>query len=198
MPLPPSHRSFTLKYKNRVNTLRAKTLISTPLSSPQKRTSLLSAVYDEDKNAIDNAKEFDAIWDTGATNSVISTKVVDECGLKPIGMTRVFHAGGSTENCEVFLVSIFLPNKVVVPTVRVTKGVLAGCDVLIGMDVISQGDFAITHHGGKTTFSFRLPSREQIDFVKQEREAIRSIKIGRNEPCSCGSGKKFKKCCGKQ
>lgn len=23
-----------------------------------------------------------------------------------------------------------------------------------------------------------------------------SPKIGRNEPCSCGSGKKFKKCCG--
>ena len=23
------------------------------------------------------------------------------------------------------------------------------------------------------------------------------IKIGRNEPCSCGSGKKYKKCCGK-
>ena len=21
-------------------------------------------------------------------------------------------------------------------------------------------------------------------------------KVGRNEPCSCGSGKKFKKCCG--
>lgn len=24
-----------------------------------------------------------------------------------------------------------------------------------------------------------------------------SSKIGRNEPCPCGSGKKFKKCCGK-
>jgi uncharacterized protein YecA (UPF0149 family) len=23
-----------------------------------------------------------------------------------------------------------------------------------------------------------------------------SPKIGRNDPCSCGSGKKFKKCCG--
>ncbi len=23
----------------------------------------------------------------------------------------------------------------------------------------------------------------------------REIKIGRNEPCSCGSGKKYKKCC---
>ena len=24
-----------------------------------------------------------------------------------------------------------------------------------------------------------------------------SAKIGRNDPCTCGSGKKFKKCCGK-
>jgi uncharacterized protein len=23
-----------------------------------------------------------------------------------------------------------------------------------------------------------------------------SAKVGRNEPCPCGSGKKFKKCCG--
>ncbi|HHW23437.1 MAG TPA: hypothetical protein GXX26_11250 [Clostridiaceae bacterium] len=23
------------------------------------------------------------------------------------------------------------------------------------------------------------------------------MKIGRNEPCPCGSGKKYKKCCGK-
>ena len=25
---------------------------------------------------------------------------------------------------------------------------------------------------------------------------IQSVKIGRNDPCSCGSGKKYKKCCG--
>ena len=23
-----------------------------------------------------------------------------------------------------------------------------------------------------------------------------TVKVGRNDPCSCGSGKKFKKCCG--
>jgi len=23
------------------------------------------------------------------------------------------------------------------------------------------------------------------------------VKIGRNDPCSCGSGKKYKRCCGK-
>jgi len=28
-------------------------------------------------------------------------------------------------------------------------------------------------------------------------EPIRSEKIGRNDPCPCGSGKKYKKCCGK-
>ncbi len=26
---------------------------------------------------------------------------------------------------------------------------------------------------------------------------VRSQKVGRNDPCPCGSGKKFKKCCGK-
>ena len=25
--------------------------------------------------------------------------------------------------------------------------------------------------------------------------SVRSNKVGRNEPCSCGSGKKYKKCC---
>jgi len=27
-------------------------------------------------------------------------------------------------------------------------------------------------------------------------QVIKSIRIGRNDPCSCGSGKKYKKCCG--
>jgi len=26
---------------------------------------------------------------------------------------------------------------------------------------------------------------------------VRSEKIGRNDPCPCGSGKKYKKCCGR-
>ncbi|UHD17880.1 DUF1186 domain-containing protein [Thiocapsa bogorovii] len=26
---------------------------------------------------------------------------------------------------------------------------------------------------------------------------VRAVKVGRNEPCPCGSGKKFKKCCGR-
>lgn len=32
----------------------------------------------------------------------------------------------------------------------------------------------------------------QTPYVKPDAE-----KIGRNDPCTCGSGQKFKKCCGK-
>ncbi|WP_240905652.1 SEC-C metal-binding domain-containing protein [Thiorhodococcus mannitoliphagus] len=26
---------------------------------------------------------------------------------------------------------------------------------------------------------------------------VKAAKVGRNDPCPCGSGKKFKKCCGR-
>ena len=38
----------------------------------------------------------------------------------------------------------------------------------------------------------RIPETEPTTpFVRGER------KVGRNEPCPCGSGKKYKQCCGK-
>lgn len=185
--LPPA-KSFTVRYNGRTNTLMVETLISTPVA-PGADAALLS-------HTINNAKKYISIWDTGATNSVISQKVVDESNLKPTGIAQV-HSVTETKDCETFLVSILLPNKVIMPAVRVTKGEPFGCDVLIGMDVIGAGDFAVTHKDGKTTFSFRLPSMEEIDFVTKKFEPIQSIKISRNSPCPCGSGKKYKKCCGK-
>jgi len=93
-----------------------------------------------------------------------------------------------------------LPNHVGFRGVAVTKGRVFGvADVLIGMDIINRGDFAVTNKNGKTVFSYRFPSTEQIDFVKQlhkENKPIRVLpKVGRNAPCPCGSGKKYKNCC---
>lgn len=34
------------------------------------------------------------------------------------------------------------------------------------------------------------------DLVTQKTEVRQSQKVGRNDPCPCGSGKKYKKCCG--
>lgn len=39
-------------------------------------------------------KQSMALWDTGATNIVISQKVVDELGLIEVSRRRVFHNGG--------------------------------------------------------------------------------------------------------
>lgn len=30
----------------------------------------------------------------------------------------------------------------------------------------------------------------------RQQEVVKKKKVGRNEPCPCGSGKKYKKCCG--
>lgn len=66
-------------------------------------------------------KTFKAIWDTGATHSVITQAVVDECGLKATGMKEV-HGVLSTDVAETFLVNLLLPNAVQVVGVDVTLG----------------------------------------------------------------------------
>ena len=42
--------------------------------------------------------------------------------------------------------------------------------------------------------AFWLPVRQAIN--ERQRAQRMSTKVGRNEPCPCGSGKKFKRCCG--
>lgn len=107
---------------------------------------------------------FTALWDTGATNSVISQVVVDACGLLPIGFTEVFHVDGSYTS-EVYLVNITLPSDITLSNLSVAKADIPMADILVGMDIISQGDFAITNRNGGTKFTFRTPSIEDIDFA---------------------------------
>lgn len=181
-------RSFTVHYPGRVNQLAVDTLVSKSFD-PEMDPAAVNDV-------VNNAKKYLGIWDTGATNSVISQRVVDECALEPIGMTKV-HSSTDVTECETFLVSFILPNKVGVPTVKVTKGLIADCDVLIGMDIIGGGDFAISHRDGLTTFSFRLPSLSIIDFARERSGCAHSGEIPATSPCPCGSGRKYKRCCGK-
>jgi len=187
--------AFTSSYLGRSNVLANKVYISqafAPSSTPISRPP--------------NAKQYTAIWDTGATTSVITEKVANDCGLRPVSRAKVYHAKGESTTA-VYLASVFLPSKVAFPQLRMIEGIIAGdAEVLIGMDVIGQGDFAVTNKDGKTVFSFRMPSIERIDFAEQIKQkpsvaapqiSKPSPKVGRNDPCPCGSGKKYKKCCGK-
>lgn len=144
-----------------------------------------------------------AVWDTGAMGSAIVRPLAQQLHLDEIGQKQV-HGVTGCEICTRYLVSLHLPNQVVIPELEISDcGGDIGCDILIGMDVISLGDFAVSNFNGHTTFTFRMPSVERLNFTTQlAHTAVRGTfiappKIGRNEPCPCGSGKKYKKCCGK-
>lgn len=143
----------------------------TGLSTVLENDVLISKAFDPSPDRVKSeefqTKQYKAIWDTGATGTVITQKVVDECDLKAIGVTEVFTAKGKSK-ANLYLVNVWLPNKVIIYNVKVALGqVIGNAEVLIGMNIISRGDFAVTNKGGKTVFSFRLPSVECIDFVKK-------------------------------
>ena len=119
----------------------------------------------------EKTKKYKAIWDTGATNTCITPKVVADLKLFPSGKTTISGVT-SDEEVSTYFIALGLPNKAGFPTIRVAEGKnIQGADVLIGMDVINCGDFAISNLDGKTSFSFRMPSLERIDFAEAiERE----------------------------
>ena len=120
----------------------------------------------QSKTNYQKAKKFRALWDTGAMASVISINVVNSLGLKPIGKARVFHANGESI-VYTYLINISLPNNIEFSSLLVTEGLLNDTDVLIGMDIISKGDFAITAADGDTKMSFQIPATHEIDFVQE-------------------------------
>lgn len=144
-----------------------------------------------------------AIWDTGATISVVTKDLVSQLGLIPVGKTNVLGVHGS-KLVNVYFVNLTLNNKEISLDIRVTECDALSADnsigMLIGMDVITKGDFSITNYHGQTVMSFRVPSIEKVDYVAQlnmHSPTSNKKKVGRNDPCPCGSGKKYKNCCGK-
>ena len=131
----------------------------------------ISEAYDPaSANPQPSVIKFNAIWDTGASGSVINQQVISKLGLQPIDKKEVHTANGK-RNASVYLVNIYLPNQVAFLAIRVTDGDILGSSVLIGMDIIGSGDFAVTHSDGKTCMSFQMPPNMEIDFVKEINES---------------------------
>jgi len=54
-------------------------------------------------------------------------------------------------------------------------------------------------HGWYYLIGFETDQPEDISALERAlipQKPVESTKIGRNEPCPCGSGRKYKKCCG--
>jgi predicted aspartyl protease len=145
--------AFTYKYHVKAGQLTTKVEVSEPFE-PQTTTQ------------IPPMKEAVSIWDTGATGSVITRTMAEQLNLKPISMQRVRGVTGEQDK-NVYLVNMRLPNSVGLCFVRVTEceDILGNASVLIGMDIISMGDFSVTSVDGQTVLSFRIPSIKEVDYV---------------------------------
>ena len=110
-----------------------------------------------------------ALWDTGAWSSVITQKVVTALGLSPVDHVRACGVNGWYD-APVYIVDVTLPNKIKISNLLVSLGTMTAADMLIGMDVISMGDFKLINDG-KTSFSIRTPSEGDAPFVADTQEA---------------------------
>lgn len=146
--------AFTLKSNGIMDMLKTDALV-------------LSEVRDKSKTY--TPKMWRGLWDTGASKSSINQKIVDDLSLIPVGKVNISTANGVVA-VNAYFIDIGLPNHVVIPNVMVSCADLGeDIDVLIGMDIIRHGDFSITNVNQKTTFSFRTPSLQEIDYVKESR-----------------------------
>jgi hypothetical protein len=107
-----------------------------------------------------------AQWDTGAERSMISEKIARELGLEPIGREEVYNAGGCVE-VNLYDVNITLPNGRKFLGWTVYGTILHRIELLVGMDIMSYGDFAVTNKDERTKFSFQMPSTHDIDFLQE-------------------------------
>lgn len=190
--LPPKsirHSAFTVRY-----TARSLTLVSDVEIFPAFASG----------SPMPQGRKYRALYDTGATNSAVSPRVVSELNLASTGAMNVGVGGGNHATTS-HIVNIALPNRVMFQMIQVVKLELphGDIDVLIGMDILGEGDFSVTHHRRMTTFSFCVPTRREIDFVKDVDGDAKVVQVvspprpGRNSMCGCNSGKKYKHCCGR-
>lgn len=103
----------------------------------------------------------EAMWDTGATNSLVSMDVVEKLGLKPYGKCLVSD-NTTVEERDTYKLHMVLPTGDTALNVECMLTNSDDYDVVIGMDIIGQGDFAISNADGRTVFSYRRPSKEHI------------------------------------
>ena len=144
--------------------------------------------------------ETNGIIDTGATASVISENIANQLNAIPQTYTKVHTASEQNVITPLYEAEIEICEQVKITGLTVTSGALLdGSECLIGMDILSQGDLAVTNFNKKTCVSLRIPSVQCLDFVesaKTSKPYVSTNSAGRNNPCPCGSGKKYKHCCG--
>lgn len=137
------------------------------------------------KSLLDEGKEqvfipHIAIWDTGATACAVTELFAKKLGLIQTGVKDVSGLGGTIEK-KTYLIDLQLPNGNLYVNLDVTEidnakdvngNLVDSFGILIGMDIITTGDFTITNFENKTTMTFRTPSLKKVDYVDEWRRRV--------------------------
>ncbi|GHU70751.1 hypothetical protein FACS189450_05690 [Spirochaetia bacterium] len=112
----------------------------------------------DNKNLHNLAVNVNAVWDTGAMFTCITPSVQDRLKLSPSGKATINGVTGKAL-VDIVRVAIRLPNDIDIEfcDVLVADFRVRDVDMLIGMDIISLGDFVVCNMDGQTSFSFAVP-----------------------------------------
>lgn len=73
-----------------------------------------------------------------------------------------------------------------------------GSDLLVDIDVLAYGYYTLMSKEHPQLKNWKKNALQlQDESLQISVEESEKIKVGRNDPCPCNSGKKYKKCCGK-
>jgi predicted aspartyl protease len=112
-------------------------------------------------STLNGNKKVRAIIDTGATCSVISKALIDE--LRPRNSYITKEVNGRTSDGYFF--DIYLSEKFLLENfILYRMPPYLNEEFLIGMDIISLGDLAISNYENQTSITFRIPSEQKINF----------------------------------
>ncbi len=133
-------KMFQFKFKSDTNLAE----ISTPIILKGKGTQAKS-------------EKGNAIWDTGATSSMISASMAKKLQLIPIGVTQIAGVHG-VQNAKCYFIDIGFQNGFEIENIKVSEASdFGGFDLLVGMDVINRGVFLIDGLNGEMKVLFQIP-----------------------------------------
>jgi hypothetical protein len=134
--------------------------MSSPISRelPGDSKEIVSSVEVVSLNDPPQRGKYRGVWDTGATQTMITPKVFNELGLVQSGRTFARGVHGEGKWVPTTVITIILEDKIRIEDVRVAVSELPDLDMLIGIDVIRQGEFSIKKSGNKILFTFAYPT----------------------------------------
>ena len=102
-------------------------------------------------------KALRAMWDTGSNATILSTKLISELRPDHFGQGGMMGIGGQSEG-DTYLIHVSLPTGDIITYLEVYEANLGDYDAIIGMDIITRGNFHLDCDHGETLFSFELPN----------------------------------------